>query len=67
MGCTHHCYEIKDGALVCAACGEASPRAEVLAGKIVRKEAANPPPESKSETAHEDKAIRKHADKQRRK
>ena len=65
----HPEYEVKDGQLVCARCGEPSPRARLVDGEIVRvgekaivcpkcghviQEAAG----NKNETDHEDKSVK---------
>lgn len=34
--CAHSAYVVRDGALVCQACGEPSPRAKLVNGQIVR-------------------------------
>ncbi len=75
--CTHPGYIVKDGKLVCASCGEPSPKAKIIDGELIKVEKEITCPhcggkltesgraviEEKNETAHEDKAVRKHEDK----
>ncbi len=76
--CKHPSYQVKDGALVCTVCGEPSPKAKIVDHQIVKleKEITCPhcggrltesgkPVEEKAAREHEDKAIRKRADKKR--